>query len=910
MLRPVEYLIIFLMCMTSIFYIVSYAQPLSCRELIQNSAPQHVESEIPVDKSPMVVAINPKTNILYVANFGSDTVSVIDGKTERVLTTLHVIPSPAGIAVNPLTNKIYAINAGGEIAIIDGKTHRIDYLNANSSWPTTSVTNWSHTSPIGIVVNPYTNMIYAIDYMHDDLAIINGTTNRVENFTKIGPAHDLHAQIALNSLTDKIYVDGPDTNITVIDASYPYRKISSQAIGLSRLEGHVLGGITVNPKNNMLYVTNSDGSRVFVLNASSMHIIGTFINNGSSLNSLPSIAFDPVKNNYYVTWGDQLAVINGTGSLVKTLSVGIDPVYVAVNPTDHKVYVVNRGNDSLSVIDNKTDSFFTGDTVGSHTQSQSIGFQVDDYPTRIAVNSEMQKLYVTYGTSDEISVIDERTNGLINTVRVGYVPYDIAITPSTGRAYVTERDSKTVSVIDGDTNKLVDKVNMGPYPEKLLVDPINNLIFVSHGGPINGSSTSLQPPQVTSVVDGYTNDVIANLTTKDPTSSSYPGGSYMAFDQNKDRLYVVLSSSETSLASFNTFWLHSSQPGHWLSEVIQEEKEEIPRFTGESDISNIGVNPVTGILYATTDNTFTSPSIALALDEDTAPSVDRGDRVILSNITVGISPSSIVVNPPTHKVYIANSGSNNVSIIDAKTNKGITNVTVGNSPCCMAIDPKTNIVYVANSGSDTISMMNGSSDKIIAGIRLKVNPVNFGTISCNGRKISDDYILYDDASQVKCTASVNDTSGHTPFIGPLLDYISKGSIQFASWSEPSGDTNYSPNINFSALQYGTLTANFKQLPPPLPDWLLTAIIPIIISAVIALYKIVSRRTHKINAKEYEKKIQDIYNTLSQNREECLRRLDDKRRQITELFTKGKLSRKNYELLDNTISYYENRMFKL
>ena len=40
---------------------------------------------IPVGKSPIGIAVNPNTNLAYVVNFNSSTVSVIDGKTNSVI---------------------------------------------------------------------------------------------------------------------------------------------------------------------------------------------------------------------------------------------------------------------------------------------------------------------------------------------------------------------------------------------------------------------------------------------------------------------------------------------------------------------------------------------------------------------------------------------------------------------------------------------------------------------------------------------------------------------------------------------------------------------------------------------------------------------------------------------------------
>jgi hypothetical protein len=81
------------------------------------------------------------------------------------------------------------------------------------------------------------------------------------------------------------------------------------------------------------------------------------------------------------------------------------------------------------------------------------------------------------------------------------------------------------------------------------------------------------------------------------------------------------------------------------------------------------------------------------------------------------------------------------------------------------------------------------------------------------------------------------------------------------------------------------------------------------SGVIATYKILSKKTHKINTKQYEKSIESTYDALHHNKEECLNRLGEKRKQIVELFARGRISRKDYEFLDNKISDYEKDMFK-
>jgi YVTN family beta-propeller protein len=61
--------------------------------------------------------------MVYVANRGDDTVSVINGT--KVLRTLPAGNGPSGIYVNPNTNLIYVDDSlSNTVSIIDGKTNK------------------------------------------------------------------------------------------------------------------------------------------------------------------------------------------------------------------------------------------------------------------------------------------------------------------------------------------------------------------------------------------------------------------------------------------------------------------------------------------------------------------------------------------------------------------------------------------------------------------------------------------------------------------------------------------------------------------------------------------------------------------------------------------------------------------
>src|SRR5260370_42519443 len=84
---------------------------------------------IRVGRVPAGVAVNPRTDTIYVANLNSGTVSVISGRINTVTATIHLGGRfPVGVAANPRTNTMYVTRAGtvvthGRGSVISGRTN-------------------------------------------------------------------------------------------------------------------------------------------------------------------------------------------------------------------------------------------------------------------------------------------------------------------------------------------------------------------------------------------------------------------------------------------------------------------------------------------------------------------------------------------------------------------------------------------------------------------------------------------------------------------------------------------------------------------------------------------------------------------------------------------------------------------
>lgn len=119
------------------------------------------------------IAVNPKSNTIYVTSAQSNNLTVIDGATGSITATIAAGSSPEAVAVDPQTNFIYVANAGnsqsgdpGDITVIDGTTHE-----------TTTLLDPNAKNPSAVAVNPITNKIYVANSGSNNVTLIDGAHN-------------------------------------------------------------------------------------------------------------------------------------------------------------------------------------------------------------------------------------------------------------------------------------------------------------------------------------------------------------------------------------------------------------------------------------------------------------------------------------------------------------------------------------------------------------------------------------------------------------------------------------------------------------------------------------------------------------------------------------------------------------
>ena len=104
-------------------------------------------------------------------------------------------------------------------------------------------------------------------------------------------------------------------------------------------------------------------------------------------------------------------------------------------------------------------------------------------------------------------------------------------------------------------------------------------------------------------------------------------------------------------------------------------------------------------------------------------------RAASIKLTIGIGKDAdgLTYDPSTFDVYVANQGSNNVSVISSATH-AVSSISVGKSPYGVTYDPYNGKIYVPNFNSSNLSIISGSTNKVVANPSLGAHAKPIGSV--------------------------------------------------------------------------------------------------------------------------------------------------------------------------------------
>ena len=304
--------------------------------LLQPTQSRSPSTTIPVGLEPLWVAISPDGRHAYTVNAASNTVSVIDTASNKVISTVSV-PGAARVAVTPDGRHAYVTScpdcgptSQGSVSVIETATNKV-----TATFP-------AGLGPFGVASSPDGRYIYVTDRNSGSISVINTTNNTVIATIRVGT---FPTAVAVSPDGRYVYVtnaSGP--TVSVIDTH-------NNTVTATISAGSGAFSVAVSPDGRHTYVTDLHNS-VAVIDTTS-NTVTTTIPIGQGGSRTFAVTVSPNGRHAYVTnnTSNTVSVIDTASNMVtSTISVQAAPTGVAVTPDGQHGYITNHDSNTVSVI--------------------------------------------------------------------------------------------------------------------------------------------------------------------------------------------------------------------------------------------------------------------------------------------------------------------------------------------------------------------------------------------------------------------------------------------------------------------------------------------------------------------------------------------------------------------------------
>jgi YVTN family beta-propeller protein len=218
--------------------------------LPDHSCAADVLDTVTVETEPRGLAIDPVRQRLYVANYGNNSVSVVDTRNDAVLQTIRDVHLPNGVTYDAAQNIIWVTNfALGWVTPIQAN----DDATGFTVLPPVTV----GAGPWGVGYDSVHNYIYVANSQDDSVSVIDAAARTV--VATLTGAFNLPHYLAANPITGKIYVANTGQNsVVVIDGTSISNVVQLWDSGRA-------DGIAVDEVRNVIYVATIQTNRIVTI---------------------------------------------------------------------------------------------------------------------------------------------------------------------------------------------------------------------------------------------------------------------------------------------------------------------------------------------------------------------------------------------------------------------------------------------------------------------------------------------------------------------------------------------------------------------------------------------------------------------------------------------------------------------
>ncbi|MFD3704528.1 protein kinase [Nocardia sp. NPDC058658] len=131
---------------------------------------------------------------------------------------------------------------------------------------------------------------------------------------------------------------------------------------------------------------------------------------------------------------------------------------------------------------------------------------------------------------------------------------------------------------------------------------------------------------------------------------------------------------------------------------------------------SVGKTPTAVVLDAATKTVYVTNS-----DLNSVTAIDTESHTVTAVIQVGKTPVGLALDADAHTLYTADIGSHSVSAIDTKTHAVVT-IPVGKTTARVVVDDVAHIVYAVNPDDNQVTVIDGGTKRVVATIAMPAYP--------------------------------------------------------------------------------------------------------------------------------------------------------------------------------------------
>ncbi len=365
---------------------------------IAATPPGKQSASMPRDRylSPIEMVASADGRLLYVVCQDSDEVRVVEVQTSKVINTVPVGHVPRGIALSPDGHRLYVTNAWSDtVSVIDTASLQVVQTLTTGS------------EPSGVVSDSGSASLYVANRLSGDVSVIDLKSGQETKRLLAGRGA---SYLALSPDGKLIYCthiypnpgafrSQPNSEITVIDTERqvvverkPLHNVAGVFhVALSR-DGRLGVAAQLRPKN-LVPLAHVEHGWVF---GDSLTLFG------DDVGGTVQIPIDELDRYYALPWG------------------------VAITPDKSKIFLTTAGSESVTVIGipQLLNTVRTHKQPFVNDLSASADYvlariPVGHNPRGVLLSSDGKRLYIANRLDDNIAVIDTTTNKIVSTIDLG-----------------------------------------------------------------------------------------------------------------------------------------------------------------------------------------------------------------------------------------------------------------------------------------------------------------------------------------------------------------------------------------------------------------------------------------------------------------------------------------------------------